>query len=111
VIGWTWYSPEAWGRSVNPEAKLLLLEHAFETWGAVRVALKTDAKNLHSQAAIRKLGAKYEGTLRNHRIRRDGSLRDSVVFSIIDSEWPGVKAALLRRLEGYGRSRTSGSEL
>jgi RimJ/RimL family protein N-acetyltransferase len=97
-IGWTWYAPDAWGTSVNPEAKFLLLEHAFEGWGAVRVALKTDAKNFPSQAAIRKLGAKYEGTLRNHRIRRDGSLRDTVMFSIIDSEWPSVKAALARRL-------------
>ena len=97
-IGWTWYARDAWGTSVNPEAKFLLMEHAFERWGAVRVALKTDARNLRSQAAIRKLGARYEGTLRNHRIRRDGSLRDSVIFSIIDSEWPSVKAALARRL-------------
>ena len=100
-VGWTWYAPDAWGTSVNPEAKFLLLEHAFERWRAVRVALKTDARNLHSQAAIRKLGAKYEGTLRNHRIRRDGSLRDTVMFSIIDSEWPAVKAALVRRLGTY----------
>jgi RimJ/RimL family protein N-acetyltransferase len=102
-IGWTWYAPDAWGTSVNPEAKFLLLEHAFERWGAVRVALQTDVKNLHSQAAIRKLGAKYEGTLRNHRIRRDGSLRDTVLFSIIQSEWPSVKAALTQRLAACGR--------
>jgi RimJ/RimL family protein N-acetyltransferase len=97
-IGWTWYSPAVWGTVVNPEAKLLLMQHAFETWGARRVWLKTDAKNLRSQAAIRKLGAQYEGTLRHHRIRRDGSMRDTVIFSVIDPEWPAVKAGLLRRL-------------
>jgi N-acetyltransferase len=97
-IGWTWYAPEVWGTDINPEAKLLLLQHAFETWGALRVQLKTDGRNLRSQAAIRKLGAQLEGTLRNHRIRPDGTLRDTVMFSIIDTEWPGVKAGLLRRL-------------
>lgn len=100
-IGWTWYSPEVWGTVVNPEAKFLLLRHAFETWGAKRVQLKTDSQNLRSQAAIRKLGAKYEGTLRNHRIRPDGTLRDTVMFSIIDTEWPAVKAGLARRI-GWG---------
>ncbi len=97
-IGWTWYAPDTWGTVINPECKYLMFQHAFETWGALRVALKTDALNLHSQAAIKKLGAKFEGTLRNHRIRLDGSLRDSVVFSVIASEWPGVKAALERRI-------------
>jgi len=97
-IGWTWYAPDTWGTVINPECKHLMFQHAFETWGAVRVVLKTDSLNLHSQAAIKKLGAKYEGTLRNHRIRLDGSLRDSVVFSVIASEWPAVKAALAARL-------------
>jgi len=97
-IGWTWYSPDAWGGVVNPEAKSLLMRHAFEDWHAIRVALKTDVKNLHSQAAIKKLGARYEGTLRNQRIRPDGSYRDSVVFSIIESEWPAVKAKLEQRV-------------
>lgn len=98
-IGWTWYSPAVWGTSVNPEAKLLLMQHAFEDWEARRVWLKTDNLNRRSQAAMRRLGAVYEGTLRNHRIRKDGSMRDTVVFSVIDSEWPGVKAGLLARLE------------
>lgn len=102
-IGWTWYAPEVWGTAVNPEAKLLLMQHAFEDWGARRVWLKTDNLNHHSQAAMRKLGAVYEGTLRNHRVRRDGSMRDTVVFSVIDSEWPGVKAGLLARLEAFSR--------
>lgn len=97
-IGWTWYSPDAWGGVINPEAKYLLMRHAFEDWHAIRVALKTDVKNLRSQAAIRKLGARYEGTLRYQRIRPDGSYRDTVIFSIIESEWPAVKAKLEQRL-------------
>ena len=97
-IGWTWYSPDSWGGVVNPEAKYLLMRHAFEDWHAIRVALKTDIKNVHSQAAIRKLGAHYEGTLRNQRIRPDGSYRDTVLFSLIDSEWPAVKAKLEQRI-------------
>ena len=97
-IGWTWYSPDAWGGVVNPEAKYLLMHHAFDDWHAIRVALKTDINNLHSQAAIKKLGARYEGTLRNQRIRPDGSYRDTVIFSVIESEWPGVKASLEARL-------------
>ncbi|HEV3097933.1 MAG TPA: GNAT family protein [Candidatus Dormibacteraeota bacterium] len=98
-IGWTWYAPEAWGGVVNPEAKYLLMRHAFEDWDAIRVALKTDVNNLHSQAAIKKLGARYEGTLRNQRIRLDGSYRDTVIFSVIESEWPRVKARLEERLQ------------
>jgi RimJ/RimL family protein N-acetyltransferase len=97
-IGWTWYTPDAWGGVVNPEAKYLLMRHAFEDWRAVRVALKTDVNNLHSQAAIKKLGARYEGTLRNQRIRPDGSYRDTVIFSVIESEWPQVKVRLEQRL-------------
>jgi N-acetyltransferase len=97
-IGWTWYKPETWGTAVNPEAKYLLMRHAFEDWHAIRVALKTDINNLHSQAAIAKLGARYEGTLRNQRIRRDGSFRDTVLYSIIESEWPTAKQQLERRL-------------
>ena len=97
-IGWTWYAPDAWGGIVNPQAKYLLMRHAFEDWRAIRVALKTDINNLHSQAAIKKLGARYEGTLRNQRIRPDGSYRDTVIFSVIESEWPSVKAGLEERL-------------
>jgi RimJ/RimL family protein N-acetyltransferase len=97
-IGWTWYSPDSWGGLVNPEAKYLLMRHAFDDWHAIRVALKTDINNLHSQAAIKKLGARYEGTLRNQRIRPDGSYRDTVIFSVIESEWPIVKASLEERL-------------
>jgi RimJ/RimL family protein N-acetyltransferase len=97
-IGWTWYAPRCWGTTVNPESKYVLLRHAFEEWGAIRVALKTDVLNVHSQAAIRKLGARFEGVLRQHRIRRDGSYRDTVMFSIVDSEWPHVRERLLSRI-------------
>jgi len=97
-VGWTWYAPQAWGTAVNPEAKLLLLGHAFERWEAIRLCLKTDSLNLRSRAAILKLGARYEGDLRNHRIRPDGSYRHSSYYSILDTEWPAVKAGLLARL-------------
>ncbi|HSO94318.1 MAG TPA: GNAT family protein [Candidatus Dormibacteraeota bacterium] len=97
-IGWTWYEPATWGTMVNPEAKFLLLRHAFEDWHAIRIALKTDARNLRSQSAIIKLGAVYEGTLRNQRIRPDGSYRDTPIYSIIESEWPLVRRSLEARL-------------
>lgn len=98
-IGWTWYSPTVWGTAVNPETKLLLLRHAFDEWNALRVEFRTDHRNTHSQAAIKKLGAIYEGILRNHRIRPDGSIRHTVVFSITPDEWPEVRTGLERRLE------------
>jgi RimJ/RimL family protein N-acetyltransferase len=97
-IGWTWYTPDVWATAVNPATKLLLMEHAFETWGAIRVYLKTDELNERSRGAILKLGARFEGILRNHRIRPDGSFRGSAVYSVVGSEWPGVKAGLLARL-------------
>jgi N-acetyltransferase len=97
-IGWTWYAPDVWGTVVNAEAKLLLLRHAFDDWKAIRVQLKTDHMNVHSRNAILKLGAKFEGTLRQHRVRPDGTTRDTVMFSILGTEWPGVRADLLRRL-------------
>ncbi|HEY0707446.1 MAG TPA: GNAT family N-acetyltransferase [Polyangia bacterium] len=97
-IGWTWYAPDVWGTKVNPEAKLLLMKHAFETHAAIRVCLKTDELNQRSRAAIAKLGAQFEGITRNHRIRRDGSYRGSAVYSVIESEWPAVKSGLVARL-------------
>jgi RimJ/RimL family protein N-acetyltransferase len=89
------------GSAVNPEAKYLLLKHAFEDWGAIRLFLKTDSLNERSRAAIVKLGAKYEGDLRNHRIRPDGSYRHSSYYSILDTEWPEVKRGLEERLAAY----------
>jgi len=103
-IGSTWYSSDVQGTVVNPECKYLLLKHAFEDWGAIRVQLGTDVKNAHSQRAILKLGAKFEGRLRNHGIRPDGSIRDSMLYSIISEEWPGVKKGLEARIESFAGS-------
>ncbi|MBL8088649.1 MAG: GNAT family N-acetyltransferase [Chthonomonas sp.] len=97
-IGLTWIAEPWRGTHVNPEAKFLMLRHAFEVAGAIRVQLKTDARNQHSQAAIRKLGAMYEGTLRKHGIQINGYVRDTAMFSIVDTEWPDVKLRLLDRL-------------
>ena len=97
-LGYTWYIPEVWGTKVNPEAKLLLLTHAFEAWGARRVEFKVYHANLRSRAAVEKLGASFEGVLRKHMIQPDGSRRDSAVYSILDDEWPKVKAGLEARL-------------
>ena len=97
-IGWTWISPE-WQRTfVNTEAKLLMFTHAFEVWKCIRVELKTDANNQRSRAAIARIGATEEGTLRNHMITGSGRYRDSVYFSVIDSEWEAVREDLTSRL-------------
>lgn len=100
-IGSTWYARDSQGTAVNPECKYLLLEHAFDGWGANRVQFTTDSNNTHSQRAIEKLGAKREGILRSHAIRGDGSLRDSIVYSIVRSEWPNVKQRLNSRLATF----------
>jgi len=100
-IGWTWINPR-WQRSVvNTEAKLLMLSHAFEIWDCVRVELKTDALNEKSRTAISRLGAKEEGILRRHLITDAGRFRDTVYFSIIDSEWQTVKADLNQKLGSF----------
>ena len=99
-IGSTWYTSDTQGTKVNPESKYLLLRHAFEDWGAERVQFTTDANNLRSQHAILKLGAKFEGKLRSDRRRRDGSMRDSMVYSIIANEWPTVREGLVARING-----------
>jgi N-acetyltransferase len=96
-IGSTWLAREAWRTAVNTECKLLLLQHAFESLGCLRVQLKTDIRNARSQAAIERLGAVKEGILRAHMRRRDGTQRDTVMYSIVAAEWPAVKA----RLEGF----------
>jgi RimJ/RimL family protein N-acetyltransferase len=98
-IGSTWVAP-AWQRTtVNTEAKFLMLRHAFETWGCMRVELKTDALNQKSRSAILRLGAKEEGTLRKHLVTSTGRIRDTVYFSILDTEWPQVKTNLLAKRE------------
>jgi RimJ/RimL family protein N-acetyltransferase len=97
-IGSTWYRQDLWGTDVNPTCKLLLLSYAFEDLGAGRVTLKTDGRNARSRAAITKLGCHYDGTLRHHRLRNDGSVRDSAYFSLLAAEWPAAKAGLVARL-------------
>ncbi len=97
-IGSTWYEPSVWGGPVNPECKLLLMRHVFETLKFHRVEYKTDARNARSRAAILKLGATQEGIFRKHMIMADGHVRDSVYFSIVDTDWPAVKADLEKRL-------------
>ncbi len=99
-IGWTWIT-RAWQRTaINTEAKYLMLRHAFEVWGVQRVEFKTHAMNYRSRTAIAHIGAKEEGTLRKHMISERGLPRDSVYFSIIDTEWADVKAALEAKLGG-----------
>jgi len=100
AIGYTWLAKSAQRTPVNSEAKLLMFSHAFDTWGCVRVELITDVRNEQSRAAILRIGAKQEGILRKHIMLPSGRIRDSVVFSIIDSEWPSVHHNLKSRL-GY----------
>ena len=99
-IGSTYYRPDARSGPVNPEAKLLLLEHAFAA-GAIRVEFVTDAINARSRAALKKLGAVEEGVLRRHKITWTGRVRDTVMFSVTDQDWPAVRATLEARLETY----------
>ncbi len=103
-VGYTWYLPRFQGTYVNPECKFLLLKHAFEDWGAVRMQIGTDARNIHSQRAILKLGAKFEGRLRNYGILPDGKPRDSMLYSITNTEWPEVKARLITRINAHKSS-------
>jgi RimJ/RimL family protein N-acetyltransferase len=100
AIGYTWLAKSAQRTAVNTEAKLLLLTHAFENWKCVRVELITDVLNEQSRTAILRLGAKQEGIHRKHLILPSGRIRDSVFFSIVDDEWPEVKAGLMKKLEG-----------
>jgi RimJ/RimL family protein N-acetyltransferase len=99
-IGWTWINPKWQRTAINTEAKLLMLTHAFEIWECVRVELKTDAENQQSRNAILRIGGVEEGTLRNHMIIESGRFRDSVYFSIIDSEWEAVKKNLQAKRGG-----------
>ncbi len=98
-IGWTWITPAFQRTAVNTEAKLLMLNHAFETWKCIRVEIKTDALNERSRAAIKRLGATEEGIFRKHMITESGRFRDSVYFSIIDTEWPAVNENLELKLK------------
>ena len=97
-IGNTWLVPAAWGTGANVEAKLLLMEHAFEREGLLRVEFKTDARNERSRAALAALPAEFEGVFRKHMLVRGGERRDSAWYAVIDDDWPEVKANLERRL-------------
>lgn len=97
-IGGTWYATDYQRTAVNTEAKYLLLRHAFEVWKCIRVQFKTDLRNERSQRALERIGAMREGVFRNHMILRDGTIRHSVFYSILDSEWPVVKRGLEDRL-------------
>jgi len=102
-IGWTWIAREWQRTAVNTEAKYLLLRHAFESLGCMRVELKTDSLNERSRAAILRIGAREEGVFRNHMVTASGRIRHTVYFSIIDSEWPAVKARLEAKLDTHRR--------
>jgi RimJ/RimL family protein N-acetyltransferase len=105
-IGSTWLGTEAQGTAVNPAAKLLLLARAFDDLGCIAVEFRTHWHNAQSRAAIARLGAKQDGVLRNHQLWRNGTLRDTVVFSIVDSEWPAVRQGLVARLDAAGLPET-----
>lgn len=105
-IGWTWYHPSMWRTRVNTECKYLLLKYCFEELKLHRVQFKTDMRNNRSRAAIKRLGATQEGISRKHMVLPDGYVRDSVIFSIIDDEWPFVK----KRLEGFLHAASQGNK-
>lgn len=98
-IGWTWYNPSVWRTAINSNCKYLLLSYCFEVWGMHRVQIKTDHENIRSQKAIERLGATKEGVLRNHMIRKDGTQRHTVMYSITNEEWPTVKEKFGRLLQ------------
>jgi len=102
-IGYTWYAKTFQRTHVNTTCKLMLMTHAFETLHAALVGLRTDNFNFASQAAIERLGAKRDGVLRHHALRRDGTVRDTVMYSIVRGEWPEIKAHLLYKLEQHAR--------
>jgi RimJ/RimL family protein N-acetyltransferase len=102
-IGWTWYAKSRQRSHVNTSCKLLLLSHAFDTLGCALVGLRTDNFNHASQAAIERLGAKKDGVLRHHHLRRDGTVRDTVMYSIARGEWPEIKTQLHYKLQRAGR--------
>jgi RimJ/RimL family protein N-acetyltransferase len=108
-IGWTWLSKQVRRTSINTECKYLLLRHAFDDQGAIRVQLKTNARNERSRTAILRIGAQFEGILRQQMILPDGSYRDSAYYSIIDREWPEVKSRLERMLAGEPSAVVAGA--
>jgi RimJ/RimL family protein N-acetyltransferase len=98
-VGHTYYGRRFWGGPTNPHTKLLMLDHAFDTWSCERVALRCDAANQRSAGAIARLGARPEGVLRAHRRRHDGTVADTAYFSVVRADWPDVRRGLLARLQ------------
>lgn len=98
-IGWTWLGKTFQGTALNTEAKLLMMRHAFETWGCLRVELKTDVLNEPSRNAMKRIGCTEEGVLRSHIITESGRVRDTVYYSVLEGEWPGVKKHILELLQ------------
>ena len=103
-IGYTWYAATAIRTAANTEAKYLMLAHAFEQWKVLRVCLHTDARNERSRAAIERIGGRFEGILRSHRMAADFTPRDSARYSIVESDWPGVQERLLRMRQKYAQA-------
>jgi RimJ/RimL family protein N-acetyltransferase len=110
-IGWTWLAADVQRTAINTEAKLLMLAHAFDRWRVHRVSLMTDARNERSRAAILRLGARFDGVVRAQRPAADGGIRDTACFSILDREWPDVRANLERRLSNSAREVNHSSNL
>jgi RimJ/RimL family protein N-acetyltransferase len=104
-IGWTWLERAQWGTGANIEAKYLLLRHAFDDWGAMRVEFKTDARNLRVRGALLGIGASFEGIFRKHMVLAD-SIRDSAWYAIVDDDWPAAKALLEGKIEKHLVTRT-----
>jgi N-acetyltransferase len=105
-IGWTWLAPAHWQTGANVEAKLLMLDHAFERLGCLRVEFKTDSRNERSRGALAALPARFEGIFRKHMIVRGGERRDSAYYSIVDDEWPEVRENLGRRIYAIRKEET-----
>lgn len=106
-IGYTWYAPSVQRSHVNTTCKWLLLRHAFETLGCAVVGWRTDALNTRSRQAIERLGAQLDGVLRHHALRRDGSVRDTAMYSLLASEWPAVQTRLLAKLEQHASAHAA----
>ena len=106
-IGWTWLAPTYWQTGANIEAKMLMLEHAFENLGCLRVEFKTDSRNERSRAALADLPAQFEGVFRKHMLVRGGERRDSAYYSIIDDEWPEVRENLEGRMDNMRKKETT----
>jgi RimJ/RimL family protein N-acetyltransferase len=100
-IGYTWYHPNCWGTGINTECKLLMLEYCFDVLKTIRVQFVTDEQNLRSRNALKAIGATEEGVLRNERIRFNGIYRNTVMFSVVESEWPLVRQFLSERCQKY----------